>query len=345
MPRATPKPLVVATGLVCLDIICRGSEAPVFHAGGTAGNVAANLAWFGWKSVPVARLGADEDATAIVADMSSVGVDVRLLRTDAAANTPRILEMLPPSPVPGRPTHTFHQRCRNCGEWYPQFRPFVQDWAPGIIAAAPRPKVFFTDRAFPAAAILAEHYAKTGALIVFEPNSARLDRSARRILEVADIVKVSSDRVSGDEFSAHTGLLIETQGAEGLWYTWRGQTARVPASVARDVIDTAGAGDMLTAAFLDALQRSGIAWNEAKKNNIAGWLNEAQAMASAKCAFVGARGATYRTSPTKFRALAKNAATSVPSTSTATREGFVACRVCDWKTPSGKSRQAEEVRA
>lgn len=50
---------VLASGFVALDIVC--SDQNVWMcAGGTAGNVAANLAYFGWKARIAGLIGHDD---------------------------------------------------------------------------------------------------------------------------------------------------------------------------------------------------------------------------------------------------------------------------------------------
>jgi len=56
----TPRPVVVGTGRLTLDVIVRQGATPRCQAGGTCGNVLANLAWLGWDAYPLTDLGADE---------------------------------------------------------------------------------------------------------------------------------------------------------------------------------------------------------------------------------------------------------------------------------------------
>jgi len=57
----TRRPTVFGSGLIALDLIVSPESSSSFqaHAGGTCGNVLTVLAYLGWASYPVARLGDD----------------------------------------------------------------------------------------------------------------------------------------------------------------------------------------------------------------------------------------------------------------------------------------------
>ena len=73
-------PVVIGTGLVALDVVIPNGLAvdPQLCAGGTCGNVLTALAFLGWQSYPIARLGADGAAKRIATDLRQWGVQSRL---------------------------------------------------------------------------------------------------------------------------------------------------------------------------------------------------------------------------------------------------------------------------
>src|SRR6185503_15644439 len=72
------QPIAFGTGLIALDLILdsRDSGKAAVAAGGTCGNVLAILAFFGWESHAVARLGGDIGSRQVHMLLEKAGVSL-----------------------------------------------------------------------------------------------------------------------------------------------------------------------------------------------------------------------------------------------------------------------------
>ena len=73
---------VIGSGFIALDIVY-GREGLFAAIGGSCGNVLMALAWLGWSSTPIARLGCDKTGDLVVDAMNAVGMDLPVLPTVA----------------------------------------------------------------------------------------------------------------------------------------------------------------------------------------------------------------------------------------------------------------------
>jgi sugar/nucleoside kinase (ribokinase family) len=317
-PQPLPQPIAFGTGLIALDVILDGqlgSAEAHLAAGGTCANVLAILAYLGWESHAVARLGADAPSRRVHRLLSEVGVSLEFGELEPTCETPIILQRNSVN-AKGQPSHRFSSRCPTCGDWWPSYRPITLEAAGEVTMAVSflenaglPPRVFFFDRASPAALLLASEFARVGALVVFEPAGFTDERLFEAALRLSHIVKYADDRAARFrpllEQIRRTGdgwlLEVETMGVRGLRFRaphagvadWR----TVPACPAPHVRDAAGAGDWCTAVLLDGVARHGV---EGLRRLRAGILEQqlvlAQAYAALSCGFLGARGMMeYRT--------------------------------------------------
>ncbi|WP_433934233.1 PfkB family carbohydrate kinase [Sorangium cellulosum] len=303
-------PVIVGTGLIALDVVFQGDADAIVRqcAGGTTGNVLTILRYLGWKSVPVARLADDRARAVVQADLMRWGVDVRFLGLAPQTPTPIIVERVLRTEN-GEAVHRFSWTCPCCGAWLPRYRPVGARASEQVVSEIPVPTVFFFDRPSPGAVALARNYAAAGALVMFEP-SASGDRAAfEPALAIADIVKYSEQRFAKLPAHRPSGgrrLEIQTLGVDGLRYrigTGRraGSWRHLPAIAARDVSDTAGAGDWCTAGLLTQVAagaRSGFA--EVGDEEVEAALRYGQALSAWNCRFEGARGGMYDQSRRDF---------------------------------------------
>ena len=277
---------VVAAGYTPLDVVVHGGN--VGHAaGGTAGNVAAILAYLGWSSVLVGETGDDLAGVAIREDLARSCVSAEHLRT-AGGETARVVHRI------GATGHTFEFSCPTCEVKFPQNRRLTVGHADEVAQSLGPPAVFFFDRANPGTVRLAGHFAGQGTLIVFEPAFGVAAPHAKQALRLADVVKLSGATIptGRDILDARAGQTqIITHGSGGAEYRestgpWR----QVPAFDSGPVVDAAGAGDWTTACLLDMLSRD-TEWP------LEAALAYAQTVAAISCGFVGARGLAYSLSP------------------------------------------------
>lgn len=89
LTNANPRS-VLASGFVALDVV-RSDQGVWRHAGGTAGNVAANLSYFGWKARIAGLIGRDEASRIVSHDLSDAGVDTSALYQHDEVGTPLVL--------------------------------------------------------------------------------------------------------------------------------------------------------------------------------------------------------------------------------------------------------------
>lgn len=294
--KTKDRPLVVGTGLIALDRIVPDSAKSEFlvRAGGSCGNVMAIAARMGWRAKPVARLDATRNTDIVLADLAACGVDTSLIEASATGSTPVILQ-LNENPGTKAARHAFHWRCPECSEWFPRFKPILLTQVEHVVQGSKGAKAFYFDRASPAALKLAEHFGEQGTVVFFEPNSIRDEKQFKRAVSLSHIVKYSQERLG-----SHTDLLqnvdvplqIETLGAAGLRFTLRGSKwETLPSHGAPLVIDSAGAGDWVSAAVLTRLCTDGFAGlPKISRGKVADALAFGQALAALNCGFAGARG-------------------------------------------------------
>ena len=271
-------------GHVVLDVVIH--EGGIGHsAGGTAGNVAANLAYFGWDSTVAAQHGDDPAGRHLRADLARAGVAATALIQRQAMTTPVVLhEVLSAS-------HRFRFGCPQCGRRFANFRPLPPKIAARIVQHV-NPDLLFVDRVSRASALMAHFVRDRGGLVVFEPSMESGSDRFRKLVELAHILKFSADRHDAQDPELRPGsssqLQIVTAGAEGArWRRGRGRWRDV-AAFQTDVVDAGGAGDWTTAALIAALGCTTP--DDLANQDIPEALRRAQAVAALSCQVLGARG-------------------------------------------------------
>ncbi len=267
-----PGAAVAGMGRMTLDILHRPGVPPRAQAGGTCGNVLANLAFLGWRALPVGRLGDDDAGRIFRQDMERVGVDPSLLTLVPGVATPAVVHAVEEG--------EFSPSCHLCGRALPEVVPMPPEALPELPAA----RVFFFDEDSPASLLAARRYKERGALIVYEPNYAGPEVDLDAALAVADVLKYSAAKVpglAGRIPKDWSGLVIETRGAGGLRCRNEPGWLDVPAYRVPVVRDAAGAGDWTTAGVIHGL---------ALGAELPDALLLGMALGAHACAFVGARG-------------------------------------------------------
>nr|WP_246336655.1 PfkB family carbohydrate kinase [Flexivirga oryzae] len=272
---------VLSVGYLVLDVITT-THVVGRNAGGTAGNVAADLAWLGQRSGLLARIGNDVAGELLRNDLSGAGVDTSHVHCSADVETPMLIQRLTES----GPEYLF--RCPVCNYKFASHRPATREQAEE--AAGSCPEVVFVDRASKASIDLMGKVKQRGGIVMFEPNGPGRRGLTAEAIALADILKVSEERVPalGSLLSSTPGsqVQVRTRGARGLefrlghgaWHSRRAHRARVS--------DSAGAGDWVTAGLLAYLTD----YPRLTHRNISDGLDLGQALAALSCAFVGARG-------------------------------------------------------
>ena len=287
------KNICVGAGLISLDVlIWEGNRIPVsYYVGGTCGNVMMILAHMGWDAYPIARLDGTKDGLRVLDDMKRHNVHTDFVSTQDG-KTPVIVQRNFIN-KDGIPTHKFESR-NNMGRFYLDFKSLTLLQAKDVIARIDFiPKVFFFDRVSPAIQRLAEAFKEKGSVIFFEPSSRGGDvKRFNQCVEVADIIKFSDQRIKDiEQFDGYKEkIFIQTQGAKGLSYRFNSGWNHIEPVKNDKVVDTAGAGDWTTAAFINELFKSRNGLSGITVTGIEKVLNEAQKIGAQSCSYEGARG-------------------------------------------------------
>jgi len=294
LDKARRSSLAVGAGFVALDVI-RGHKGDKLAAGGTCGNVMAILAWLGWHSVPIARLGEDTPARIVRADLESAGVDTSGVTANASTPTPIVIQWTVVNHA-GKHSHRFTTSCPACGQWLPRFRSFARVEATQAIQKInSSPTVFFFDRVCSGINALARWARDVGAIVMFEPSGHNNDMHFREAIELCHILKFSHERlrhVRGFADNPHPSIVIQTLGAEGLRIRWRGKWTHFNSLAAPRFVDSAGAGDWCSAGLLHVVGQDGAKGLKAlRKPKIENAIRIGQALSAINCGFEGARGA------------------------------------------------------
>ena len=303
MIPSTERPTCLGSGLVVLDVILRAnSTKPEFFAGGSCCNVLTILAYLGWRSFPIARLGCDIEGNRIVEDMRMWGVRDRFIEKDHEMHSPRIIHKIYAG---NNPKHSFSLKCFH-GRWLPRQKSFRLDSLKRIESKLPSADIFYFDRATPSSLKLALRQKEMGALIVFEPPKLLHNKNFKACLEISDVLKHCYDSELEDWQYTRPPIEIQTRGKMGLRYraNMLSQTkwTALPAFNVNKLTDAAGSGDWLTAGLIHALRYNGRKGRITNKN-LQDALLFGQCLAALNCHYSGARGLMYNILPNQLRAL------------------------------------------
>ena len=286
---------IIGTGIFNLDIIVvreypQWPEMRPFvdkevlqEVGGTCGNVMCMLASMGWKVRPVACLDDSAEGRKITEDLKQFGCDCSFVSNTAGGGT-TLLRCTHKKDAAGN--HVMSVRAGSPGGSRFPKRHFLRarDEAPEFLAALKNvPAVFFFDEPAAGNRALARGLKERGALVYFEPSKVASNADLEAV-GLSDIIKFSDENVPDVSFAdAYPDkIFIQTMGPGGVrikekggdWYTIEGMKND-------SVVDTEGAGDTFTSAFINAV---------AEGKTIADAAREALAMASRSVGFLGSKG-------------------------------------------------------
>jgi sugar/nucleoside kinase (ribokinase family) len=296
-----PATLAVGAGRLTLDVIVHQGDPPALarsQAGGTCGNVLADLAYLGWQCYPLTDLGDDDAGRRFLRDLARWGVRLDLIRCYPDQQTPVIVHHIRQSESGA--VHSFSSRCPFCDHRLRYYEPVPLPRVEERLAAVPTAQVYFFDRDSPGTLLLARHQRQRGAVVVYEPNYAGPESDLPGALAQAHILKFAREKLPGlaDRPLVGPWLVIETLGADGLRFRDQragfGEWVHLPALPVAVVRDAAGSGDWCTAGLLHVLAREGAAGLQ--RASVAQWqaaLRFGMALAAWNCAFEGARGGVY----------------------------------------------------
>ncbi len=315
MPVLTPSPaqkhskksapISVGAGFLALDWLLVGKN-PVRStkrsAGGSFGNVMAILAYMGWNSFPVARLGTDTYAKSLLEDLLEFKVKTDFIQREGKGTTPVIIVRVDEAPD-GSQRSRFEWRHPTSGERLPSHRPYPRFLAQSIAEDLPEANVFYFDRAEPGSLWLATEMRQKGAVVFFEPSSYKNEKIFTACMAVSDIVKYSAERILEPPVTPNCPsprLEIQTLGVRGLRFRLKeGQSKprpwrHLPAFSASSIKDTTGCGDWCSAGLIHQLGNTSHAeFRHLDEASIIDGLRFGQALAAINCRFEGARGPMY----------------------------------------------------
>ena len=262
------------------------------HVGGTAGNVMTILAWYGWHTLPAARLDDSEVGFQLKADMEAYGCDTRLVSNAPDGGT-TILDIIHKTGRDGMPKTAYMAHSPRGGRFV-NHRFWTLKQAQELFDSLEEmPDVFFFDRCAPGNILLAQLFHQRGVLVYYEPNEP-VDRNFLRAVAVSDIVKFSDERHPDTSFSNDYAdkLFIQTRNQNGLRYRLRdGEWKNLEPVWNPNAVDGEGAGDWTSSTFIHALGQHGLpSIAELQVSVLENCLMKAQQVASESVSYVGAKG-------------------------------------------------------
>lgn len=307
-------PVTVGAGLIALDWLMVGKERKrpnQAYAGGSCGNVMSILAFLGWKSYPIGRLGRDHRAQQVIRDFERWEVNTEFVLKRQTGATPVIIVRLKEKPD-GSIVRRYEWRHPQSKDWLPRYRPLPKRDAKELMPKLPSANVFYFDRAEKSVLLLAEQMRDQGAIVFFEPSSTSNQELFSQCLAVSDIVKYSAEifpEPLENPASQSPRLEIQTLGEEGLRYrikvnsTTPGKWRHLPPFVSENGKDTTGCGDWCSAGIIAKLcDCSRDDFLNLGVPDIEEGIQFGQALAAVNHTFLGARGPMYHLGSSEFLA-------------------------------------------
>ena len=262
------------------------------HVGGTAGNVMTILAWYGWHTLPAARLDDSEVGYQLKADMKAYGCDTRLVSNAPGGGT-TILDIIHKTGRDGKPRTAYMAHSPRGGRFVNHRFWTLKQARELFDSLEEMPDVFFFDRCAPGNILLAQLFHERGVLVYYEPNEP-VDRNFLRAVTASDIVKFSNEKHPDVSFTEgfEDKLFVQTMNQDGLRYRLRGGDWYQLAPVWNpNAIDGEGAGDWTSSTFIHALGKRGLPHiADLQDSVLEDCLMEAQRVASESVSYIGAKG-------------------------------------------------------
>lgn len=283
--------ICMGAGLVSLDVLMKGDDDQnvSYGVGGTCGNVMMILQYMGWKAYPVARLDGSHYSDIVISEMKAKHVSTDFIEKDG--QTPVIIQINIVDRY-GHPSHKFVIKDKR-GRFSLGFKSITLKQEEKIMSRMDFvPSLFFFDRVSPAILKMAEEMREKGALVFFEPSIKPVSKDFMRAVELSHVIKFANQRIDDVTFaeSSSDKLFIQTLGGEGLRFRLKDEWRFLKPVENEHVVDTSGAGDWTSAAFINYMQSKSLVFREWEANTIADGLSYAQIIASHSCSFEGARG-------------------------------------------------------
>ena len=262
---------IIGTGIFNLDtiVVREYPEWPAMRpfkdkvvleeVGGTCGNVMCMLSWLGWDAKPVVYLDDSAEGRKVAEDLKRYGCDCRYVTNKPGGGT-TLLRCTHKKTADGQ--HVMSVRTGSPGGSRFPKRHFLRarDEAPAFLETVQEaPAVFFFDDPAAGNRLIAKGMKEKGALVYFEPG--RIMTGAKlEAIELSDIIKFSDEAFPDVDFADGFSdkLFIQTLGAKGVRIKYMDRPWETVDGMKNDhVIDTEGAGDWFSSAFINALAEAG----------------------------------------------------------------------------------------
>lgn len=259
---------IIGTGLACLDIINRKDKNISVMNGGTCANVLTVLAQLGEDAfVLIPEYNDDIQMHDFCVTFEKLNVGI-IFWGETKQKIPRIVET-----YDDNFRHIFYTKCPICHRDLIKNKFVSIKKAKELVHLFQEYDVFFTDRISGGIKKIAGEFNKNGAKVVYEPNSGRNIKALVEMAKLSNVMKFSTDRISMSVANnilmqvcdSKLELVIATHGENGLSFCYKLNSGafsgwiKGPYIEFKNIIDTSGAGDWLTAGFLHY-------WNKVKFN-------------------------------------------------------------------------------
>jgi fructokinase len=280
---------IAGTGYVVLDRVYEDNQRSFEALGGSCGNVLLSLAMLNHSVVPLLALGDDKAGEYLISEFVAGGADTQCIFQHPRVASPVLAQRL--DTASGQ--HWFSFLCPETNEELPRYKSIDEcevDWAWPVLSAC---SVFYCDRLSDAILRAMETAAQSGAIVYFEPASIDDEHLLERALKLTSILKYCFDQLGEriTEADLKRGAIsIITYGADGLELRQGARRLRCPSIPAAVVRDTCGCGDMVSVGAIDWILGHGNCSDQYTLDCLLGGVIAGQRLASANCAFIGARG-------------------------------------------------------
>lgn len=282
----------LGTGLVAIDYLLRDGHANMLGLGGSCGNVLSFLSRFGLPVGCSTRIGLDEAGQILHKALEERSIDSRLMVAEAEG-TPMVVHDLTTTDANDQPSYSF--ACPFTRSPLPRPRTLTPSQADEILGRIGSVDVLYSDRVSPGLLRLAHELRRQGAFVFLEPSDRTSIRYVQSAAAAAHVIKFSGAHLPLNELRSMmlpTPVQILTHGREGVSILCRTSVPRFVHYAAHSVttVDSAGAGDAFSAAFIASLWYSGAYRSAPDETAVAAASEVALRVAAANCECIGAQG-------------------------------------------------------
>ncbi|MCX7318733.1 MAG: PfkB family carbohydrate kinase [Hyphomicrobiales bacterium] len=283
------RPSIAGTGLAAVDRIYSSDlKRPIEALGGSCGNVLISLAMLGHAVAPMVAIGDDDQGQFLYDEFAKAGCETQYVFRGGGAGSPVIVEFVDTASA----THRFTSTCPETSRSFPRWSSIDDQLVERARSTLDAASVFYTDRISSSILTAMKAAFEAGALVFFEPASAD-GPLFMQALEFASVIKLADgtigDRIEDREVRSGA-VLIRTHGERGLTVSSGSSRRFFPSTAAPRLVDTCGAGDMVTTGLLDFILTRWTSDRRWSLDDVMEGVGIGQRLAALNCAFTGARG-------------------------------------------------------